>query len=122
MSGFNLGKNHLKQLVAEIQWISCQEKCPARPWAGTRPAACDRPAAARGTFRARPSPEDAEGEVKVTAEDSRTIRFDPRDIAIILPIDQIGTATLFDERVYAFLNRERDPRAWRALSGSQSGT
>jgi hypothetical protein len=65
----------------------------------------------------------AEREITFTASDGRSIKFDPRDIAIIIPVDQIETATLFDPRVYAYLNRERNPAGWEALStASTSGT
>jgi hypothetical protein len=58
----------------------------------------------------------AKGEVAFESDDGRSIRFDPRDIAIIVPIGQIETASLFDPRVYAYLNRDRDPEGWRSLS------
>jgi hypothetical protein len=60
----------------------------------------------------------AASEITFESDDGRTIKFDPRDIAIIVPIGEIETASLFDPRVYAYLNRERDPEGWKSLSNA----
>jgi len=45
----------------------------------------------------------------------RATDFNPFDLGLLLPIDEIQVATFFDANLYAFLNRERDPGPWAAL-------
>lgn len=58
------------------------------------------------------------GEITVMDEEGRSISFDPQLLKIVVPKADIESATVFDPKIYAFLNRRVNPSAWDRLVGA----
>ena len=47
--------------------------------------------------------------IKILSQSGALVEVDARELGIVISVDEVETATIFNQRVYAYLNRDRYP-------------